>query len=534
MQKKTISALFFLFMFHIFVKIEAQSSPIILGYFPSWSETSPESDNPNTKLRQIPSYVNYVFLGFAKPEMRYTKGSYNISQTGIEVPYGGCELKESVSALKAKGVNVILSVGGQSYWTNPNVFSSINYQQIKDLVDDMGFVGIDWDFEPNGTFEDIGNSTNTQHFIDFFVNSRNIMPRSEGYILACAPAGVGALGGENNNDSNSPYKYENRNTLTGENDTNLYNIALATNGINLFGMKPTGHMIPVIKAVGNEIDIIAPQAYNTGGSSNRTIMYDAYAYYAETYGFKIAFGTHFPDEPWGPYYKYTLQDIAKVSEHIKNYPSRKGDNDGLMIWQLLLENSSENSSAYSYLNVASKILNGSTTANAIANANDFTLTPYTGGAAGCSATEGPQTYCGALEYDVTKNYGTPNTKVFYQCKIWKNKWWANPNEVPGSNNVWEFVSNCSEGTGCSTLGTNENNVKSNTNIYVNNGFLYFKSPNNTNTPKDIIIYDMNGRIMGNYKKIIDKVNISQFKTGLYIVKVIFPDGNAIKTKVRFL
>lgn len=70
---------------------------------------------------------------------------------GIEVPYDGCTLKESVAALKAKGINVILSVGVETYWRDTSSYE-IDYNQIKDLVDDIGFAGIDWDFEPDGSF----------------------------------------------------------------------------------------------------------------------------------------------------------------------------------------------------------------------------------------------------------------------------------------------------------------------------------------------------------------------------------------------
>lgn len=269
---------------------------IVLGYFPSWSE-SWAGPGQNSKLREIPSYVNYLFLGFAKPNLSYTKGSYDITETGIEVPYDGETLAESVCALKEKGVQVILSIGGETFWATQDAYN-INYSHIKDLVDDIGFAGIDWDYEPDGSFSGIGESQNVQHFIDFFVESRKLMSRADGYIMACAPSGVGALGGVTNDDANSPFAFSQRNSLTGEDDTNLYNGAAVTNGINLFGFSATGHMIPVMEAVGNEIDIIAYQGYNAGGSVNRSIMYDAYAYYAEQYGFTIAAGVHFPPEPW--------------------------------------------------------------------------------------------------------------------------------------------------------------------------------------------------------------------------------------------
>ena len=231
MKKLTITLLVCILTFSAVQTIGQTNDRIVLGYFPSWSETW-TTTNQNSSLREVPNFVNYIFLAFAKPNLEYISGSYDISATGIETPYDGCQLKESVSALKDKGINVILSIGGETYWGTPDAYN-IDYQQIKDLVDDIGFAGIDWDYEPNGSFAEIGNPTNVQHYIDFFNNSRALMPESEGYILACAPSGVGALGGQINDDPNSLFAFANRNSLTGENDNNLYvNISIKKKDYN--------------------------------------------------------------------------------------------------------------------------------------------------------------------------------------------------------------------------------------------------------------------------------------------------------------
>ncbi|MEW7281196.1 glycosyl hydrolase family 18 protein [Aquimarina sp. 2201CG1-2-11] len=341
------------------------TEPIILGYFPSWSENWVAAGQPenSSKLRDIPRHVTHVFLAFAKPNLTYTKGSMDISTTGIQTPYGGTTLQESVAVLKTKGIKVILSIGGETYWGSSDAYN-INYQQIKDLVDDMGFEGIDWDYEPNGSFANIGSAENVQHFKDFFTNSRAIMPKGQ-YVLACAPAGVGALGGQLNDDPSSPYAHSKRNTVTGEDDTNLFQSTVPNQAISLFGFSATGHMIPVMKAVGDKIDLVAYQGYNTGAASNRKIMYDAYKHYADQYGFDIAAGVHFPNEPWGPYYEYTYDNVAELSAHI----GTSNSNDGIMIWQMLL--SSGGKSAYGYLNIASQVLGGTSESQAISNAEDF-------------------------------------------------------------------------------------------------------------------------------------------------------------------
>ena len=420
-------------------------TPVILAYFPSWSENW-VSAGQSSKLRDIPAFVNHLFLGFGKPNLRYEKGSYDLSATGIEVPYDGCTLKESVSALRDKGINVILSVGGETFWKDESSYD-IDYQQIKDLVDDIGFAGIDWDFEPDGSFQQIGSSLNINRFIAFFEESRKLMPREQGYLLACAPAGVGALGGQLNDDPESPYRFEQRNVLTGETDALLYQGTQSTNGINLFGFGSTGHMIPVLKAVGDEIDLIAFQGYNTGASTNRKIMYDANAYYADQYGFVIAAGVHYPPEPWGPFYEYTHENVADLSQHIYSHPNRGERNDGIMIWQLLLEGTE--SSAYSYLNVASKALNGTSESESILLANDFEFEPYKGGSEGCgSGSGGSVSLCERTVYFADNQYPNPGTEVVFNCQIWKNKWYINPNEQPGENEGWEKIGDCSEGEGC--------------------------------------------------------------------------------------
>lgn len=350
--------------------------PIVLGYFPSWSETW--LTNGTSKFTSLPAHITHVFFSFGKPNLRYTKGSYDISQTGIQVPYDGQMLRQAISIVNQKGIKVILSLGGETYWSTSDAYS-INYGQIKDLIDDMGFAGIDWDFEPNGGFQDIGSSTNVSRFITFFNQSRAIMPRSSGYILACAPAGIGALGGLNNDDAASKYAYAKRNTITGEPDTYLYSFSDAQHSISLFGFSSTGHMIPVFKSVGAKIDIVAFQGYNVGAAKDRTLMYNSYAYYANIYGFKLAVGTHVPNEPWGPYYTYSAQVSANLAQYIRNggAESRIGKGDGVMIWQLLAQSAlsaDANYTGVTYLNVASKVLNGATPQAAIAAAFDYNTT----------------------------------------------------------------------------------------------------------------------------------------------------------------
>ena len=96
-------------------------------------------------------------------------------------------------------------------------------------------------------------------------------------------------------------------------------------------------MIPVFKAVGADLDFVAFQGYNTGSASQREIMYDSYAYYANIYGFRVAFGMHVPEEPWGPYYTYTEDKVREYTSYVAEggRHNRAGKGDGVMFWQLL-------------------------------------------------------------------------------------------------------------------------------------------------------------------------------------------------------
>lgn len=431
--------------------------PILLGYYGSWGEGWLNDDGRST-FTTLPATITHVFFAFAKPNLTYVKGSYDITRakTGLECystpepRTGGLMLKRAVSILKQRGIKVILSIGGDAYWNTPESYTNINYQQIKDLVDDIGFAGIDWDFEPDGGFSNAGSALNVNRLSTYIRESRQLMPKSEGYIISTAPAGVGALGGSTNNDPASPFAYANRNTLTGESDSDLYNFTDPTKSIGLFGMSATGSMIPVLKAVGNLLDIVAYQAYNTGAAPNRTLMYNSYAYYANLYGFRLAHGTHVPNEPWGPHYEYTPQKVADLAEYIRNGGSqnRQGKNDGIMIWNLTKDSAKgTNYKGITYLNMASKVLNGASKETALANAFDYVGVvveiPDVGPVDPNPGT-GPGG-CGFPAYDPTRTYPTPGTKVFYNGKIYQNKWWVNTNQAPESEQwgPWEFVQNCS-------------------------------------------------------------------------------------------
>lgn len=307
---------------------------LVVGYYTTWGE-----DYTFSNLRNMPEAVTWVFVSFAKPNMRYVKGSMDITNTGLEFSNrDGNLLKAAIAEVKSRGQKVILSVGGETYWNNPASFD-IEFEQVADFIKDFGFSGIDWDFEPDGSFNTIGQPINVDRLINMIKKTRVLLPREDGYLVTTAPAGVGALGGQDNDDLASPYSFSKRADLTGDPMDKTFTSSMDPNySISLFGFAATGHMIPVLKECGEMIDMIAFQGYNTGAAPNRALMYDAYAYYANTYGFKVAFGmhTHTPGEPWGPYYTYTEEKVLEYTNYViaGGKHNRAGKGDGTMFWDV--------------------------------------------------------------------------------------------------------------------------------------------------------------------------------------------------------
>ena len=98
--------------------------------------------------------------------------------------------------------------------------------------------------------------------------------------------------------------------------------------------------------------------------------------------------------------------------------------------------------------MASQVLNGVESTVAIAQANTIPESIYEGGGDDCSGSCGAATFCNLPVYVASNQYPNAGTQVVYDCKIWKSKWWVNPNEIPGENDAWEMIDICNEEEGC--------------------------------------------------------------------------------------
>ncbi len=131
-----------------------------VGYSSTWNTSIYDLSTAN-----IPNYFTHVNLAFAKPDTTYQKGSYTFDQAvaGFEFVEGAAtsngqkhftaqqaqDLRNNIAALKARGTQVWVSIGGWSY-SQGSMWSNFNAARVVDLVQDLGASGVDVDWETNG------------------------------------------------------------------------------------------------------------------------------------------------------------------------------------------------------------------------------------------------------------------------------------------------------------------------------------------------------------------------------------------------
>ncbi|WP_137904196.1 lytic polysaccharide monooxygenase [Chryseobacterium sp. 2VB] len=147
---------------------------------------------------------------------------------------------------------------------------------------------------------------------------------------------------------------------------------------------------------------------------------------------------------------------------------------------------------------------------------------------GCES-GGTVTYCGAQEYNPAKTYPAAGTKVFYTCKIWENKWYANPGDTPGNNAVWKIVSDCNEGQNCqgSALANKENDLS----VIVSEHMINFAPETYYAQISRVDVITPHGlQILTFINPDKNSMNISRLQSGIYFVKILYNDGkNSTKT-----
>lgn len=132
-----------------------------IGYASSWNTSINDLTTAN-----IPSYYTHLNLSFARPDTGYVKGSREFDQAvaGLEFAEGASTfsgqkkftaaqaqaLVNNIQALRTRGTQVWLSVGGWSY-SQGSQWANFNAARVLDLAEDLGANGIDIDWESSGS-----------------------------------------------------------------------------------------------------------------------------------------------------------------------------------------------------------------------------------------------------------------------------------------------------------------------------------------------------------------------------------------------
>ncbi|NEW06523.1 hypothetical protein GK047_10920 [Paenibacillus sp. SYP-B3998] len=296
------------------------------------------------KLENIPNYITSINLAFAKPDTNYQLGSYAFDQAvaGFEFFEGAAtnngqkkftaqqaqDLRSNIAALKARGTESWVSIGGWSY-SQGNQWASFSAPHVVNLALDLGASGVDIDWESSGsscnklTSEQFSCSKDAQ--ISSIITSlyNEIHSRNANLKISIAGWSTGAY-----YVKNTPFE----------------------EGKVQWGSPFGGTMYRVVKDQGSKIDFINLMSYDGGEYYDPREGYEAYrAIYAGpiNVGMEIA-----PEGAGGAVLKlnavagavYDAEMLNGLNnnasqyynvETLVNYIKNKGQSfDGFMLWQL--------------------------------------------------------------------------------------------------------------------------------------------------------------------------------------------------------
>ena len=172
--------------------IQGLNSRLLIGYYHTWDN----SGNPFIKLRDVDKNWDVINISFAEPvSAGSTDGKMKFNISGLTADYTKADFKNDVKALQAQGKKIVLSIGGYEGYFSLTSQSAVNQfvSDIKSIVDEYGFDGIDIDLEQSsvqfesGKDTDINNPTSPK--IVNMINAIRTIVNSYGedFILSWAP-----------------------------------------------------------------------------------------------------------------------------------------------------------------------------------------------------------------------------------------------------------------------------------------------------------------------------------------------------------
>lgn len=157
-------------------KYATQGGRTFVGYYPSWSDnwfSSTSWDNKAldedailkaSKLARVPGTYTHIVAAFAKPDFTWSTATNFTGNkwdgTGLNFNAGPKDIKEAIKVLQKRGMKVLVAVGGATYneWgdlaAEGNALpggSKIKINALKQMMIDVGFDGLDVDYEVEGT-----------------------------------------------------------------------------------------------------------------------------------------------------------------------------------------------------------------------------------------------------------------------------------------------------------------------------------------------------------------------------------------------
>jgi len=244
-------------------------------YYESWAPAW-TNDPLQMSLSGISAPTTIVNISFAQPACAYVAGQKSWQGTGLNFSQDFAVVCAAIQILKKKGIKVMLSVGGGSYWSDHNVvFKPANCVA---LMLDLGCVGIDLDWE--------AGEAHDYQLTNAIAALKPLMPK--GTFLTFAGTSTGAYGKTGNGDN-----YQ---------------------GMNIHAMTNQG----------DNVDWINIMAYDAGPDYDPIGALECYRMY---YKGPLLLGFEIGDMAWGGY-KITLRDVV-------NWCSRalkENRNNGVFIW----------------------------------------------------------------------------------------------------------------------------------------------------------------------------------------------------------
>lgn len=246
------------------------------SYYESWSmQWTSSTNNHLTNVK----HANIIYISFVSPNCTYKRGQNTWAGTGLSFSSDFKVIKDSIAVLQARGVVVMLSVGGATYPFDANY----NADGAANLVKDLGLQGIDIDWE---------NHDQKAQFGKYISETRRAL--GDNYAVSAATFSVGAYGEGIYANAQPPSAYT---------------------GMSIAGLKSNGH----------QLDWINIMSYDASDVFDPLQAYDAHK---ALYKGPLLIGAEVPPEAWGGHV-ISLDKVKQYVNHVKKDTSNIG---GLFVW----------------------------------------------------------------------------------------------------------------------------------------------------------------------------------------------------------